>query len=455
MCQLLFNLFMLKSSIMKYQNKLYLFIVLAGLSFMALGLPGCNVDPILDPNNPSTGGITQNASIGELQNLAVGIEAGMRNNLNNAYDGFSVIGREYYRYSTSDPRFTSELLGKGSSVLDNNTFYTTNPFDARYRVVKNTNILIEALENTKAAISDPQRKAAIAYAKTVQAHELLMVLNVQYENGIRVDVEDPDNLGPFLSLTESLNAIQNLLNEANIDLKGNTVDLPFTTTLYSNKASEFSKFNRALAARVAIYRKDWSLANTALAESFLDLNGSLTDGVYYLFSTGGGDLLNPLFFPLNTPPAEARVTHPTFITDAEPGDTRLAKAPKRTSTASQDGLNSDYDFFVYTTNVASIPIIRNEELILIYAEVQAQLNNTTLARNAINRIRTAASLGNYGGPTDLNSLITEILKQRRYSLFGEGHRWVDMRRYNRLNQLPIDRPGDDVWQQFPRPMTEL
>jgi ribosomal protein L10 len=393
--------------------------------------------------------------LGEIQNLVVGAEAAMRNTLNNYWDGVSVIGREYYRFSTSDPRLTSDLLGKGSATLDNNTFYTTNPFNARYRVVKNTNILIAALQNTKATISDAQRKAAIAYAKTVQAHELLMVFNQQYDNGIRVDVSDPDKLGPFLSKDESLNAIQNLLNEANVDLKGNGVDLPFSTTLYSKKASEFSKFNRALAARVAIYRKDWSLANTALTESFYDLNGSLTDGVYYNFSTAGGDLLNPVFFPLNTPPAEARVVQPSFITNADAGDTRLSKAPKRTTTASQDGLSSDYDFFVYKTNVAPIPIIRNEELILIYAEVQAQLNNSGNAVTAINKIRNAASLGNYSGATDLNSLITEILKQRRYSLFGEGHRWVDMRRYNRLNELPIDRTGDDVWPQFPRPATEI
>jgi hypothetical protein len=242
-----------------------------------------------------------------------------------------------------------------------------------------------------------------------------------------------------------LNAIQNLLNDANNDLKGNTATLPFTTTLWSsNVASDLSKLNRALAARVAVYRKDWNTANTALAESFLDQNGSLTTGAYYLFSTGGGDLLNPVFFPTNTPAAEDRVTHPSFITDAEAGDTRLNKAPKRTSTATQDGLNSDYDFFVYKTNVSPIPIIRNEELILIYAEVQAQLNNTANAVTAINKIRNAASLGNYTGATDLNSLITEILKQRRYSLFGEGHRWIDMRRYNRLGQLPIDTSGNGV-----------
>jgi len=415
----------------------------------------CKVEPILDPNNPGVNTITQNASLGEIQNLATGNEAAMRNNINFYLDDVSVIGREYYRFSTSDPRFTSDLLGKGSATLDNNTFYTTNPFDARYRVVKNANIMIQAVQNTKALITDAQRKAAIAYAKTVKAHELLMVFNLEYDNGIRVDVSNPDSLGPFLSKDESLNAIQNLLNEANTDLKGNNATFPFHTTLYSDTASQFSKFNRALAARVAIYRKDWNQANTALSESFLNLNGSLTDGVYYLFSTGGGDILNPVFFPLNTPPAEDRVVQPSFITDAEAADKRLSKAPIRTSAASQDGLTSDYDFYVYKSNVAPIPIIRNEELILIYAEVQAQLNNTANAVNAINKIRNAAGLGNYTGATDLNSLITEILKQRRYSLFGEGHRWIDMRRYNLLNQLPIDRSGDDVWTQFPRPATEL
>ena len=37
-------------------------------------------------------------------------------------------------------------------------------------------------------MTDDQRRAGIAYAKTVQAHELLMVFNLQYDNGIRVDV---------------------------------------------------------------------------------------------------------------------------------------------------------------------------------------------------------------------------------------------------------------------------
>lgn len=414
----------------------------------------CKVDPIPDPNNPGLGSIAQNATLGEIQNLVDGTESGMRDNMGFYFDDVGVIGREIYRYSTSDPRFTSDLLGKSNAVLDNNTFYITNPFAAMYRVVKNTNILIPALQNTKAALTDAQRKAGTSYAKTIQAYQLLLVFNLVYSTGIRVDVADPNNLGPFLSKDESLNAIQGLLNSANTDLNNNTASFPFSSSLFGNVASEFSKFNRALAARVAVYRKDWAMANTALAESFLNLNGSLTAGAYYKYSTSGGDQLNPQFFPLNSN-GETRVVQPAFIPEAEAGDIRpAAKISKRTATATQDGLNSDYDFYVYKSNVAPIPIIRNEELILLYAEVQAQLNNTVNAKNAIDIIRNAASLPNYGGATDQNSLINEILKQRRYSLYGEGHRWIDMRRYDKLNQLPIDRVGDDVWVQFPRPANE-
>lgn len=429
------------------------------LLFALLCIDACRVEPIKDPNNPGVGSLSSSATLSEIQNLVDGTEAAMRGNLNNYYDDVSVIGREYYRFSTSDPRFTSDLLGKANAVLDNNTFYITNPYGARYRVIRNLYILMDALTNTKATITGDQRKAGIAYARTVQAYQLLLVYNLLYNNGIRVDVKDPDKPGPFLSRQESIDAIMNLLNEANADLKNNTAAFPFTTTLAlsgsSTSPSDFSKFNRALAARVAVYRQDWATANTALAESFFDLNGDLKAGVYHRFSTAGGDELNPLFIAAGSSAAENRLVQPSFITDAAPNDSRVsAKVTKRSSAGFQDGLQSDYDFSLYKSNTDPIPIIRNEELILLYAEVKAQTSQPAEAVKAINRVRNAAGIGNYTGPQTTDALITEILRQRRYSLFGEGHRWIDLRRYDRLNELPIDRPNDDVWQQFPQPANE-
>ena len=325
-------------------------------------------------------------------------------------------------------------------------------------MVKNINILLDGLTNTTSASIDAvARTIGKAYANTVKAHELLMVFNLEYSNGIRVDVTNPDALGPFLTKEQSLNAINDLLNSAYTDLAANaSATFPFSTTLYSNTAGEFAKFNRALAARVAVYREDWEGALAALNNSFFDIDGDLKAGVFYLFSNAGGDQLNPMFFPQNSS-GETRVVQPSFITDAAAGDTRLSKAPQRAAPTTLDGLTSDYDFFVYKTNVDPIPIIRNEELLLIYAEAKAQLGgaaNLDDAVTAINKIRHAANLASYGGAVTQPAIIDEMLNQRRYSLFGEGHRWIDMRRYNRLNTLPIDRPGDDVWEEFPIPATE-
>jgi hypothetical protein len=425
---------------------------------MLVVFSSCKVEPILDPNNPGIGTISANPTVGEIQNLVTGIESGMRDNMNFYFDDAGVIGREFYRFSTSDPRFTSDLLGKGTAVLDNNTFYITNPFAAKYRVIKNTNILLDGLTNTTSSdVTAGQRAAGKAYANTIKAYELLIALNLEYGNGIRLDVANPAALGPFLSKDESFNAINDLLDNSYNDLIANAgVDFPFTTTFFSSTAGEFAKFNRALAARVAVYKQDWSGALDALNNSFFDIDGDLNEGVYYTYSSGGGDQLNPMFFPQNSS-GETRVVQPSFITDAAPGDTRLSKAPKRTAPTTQDGLTSDYDFFVYKTNTDRIPIIRNEELLLIYAEAKAQVGgaaNLDGAVTAINNIRHAANLPNYSGAVTQPAIIDEMLNQRRYSLFGEGHRWIDMRRYNRLNTLPIDRPGDDVWQEFPRPATE-
>ncbi len=177
-------------------------------------------------------------------------------------------------------------------------------------------------------------------------------------------------------------------------------------------------------------------------------------GVYHVFGTGSGDQLNPAFIPQNQN-GEVRVAHPSFAAQILPNDDRIGKATLRTSTASiPAGLSSNRDVWVYTSSTAPIPIIRNEELILIYAEANIQLNNFGEAIKALNVIRTKHGLPHYSGEQTQSALIDEMLYERRYSLYFEGHRWIDMRRYNRLNQLPLDRPDDNVWSEFPLPVTE-
>jgi hypothetical protein len=429
------------------------------LSFIMLLPLGCDLKEEIDPNNPSLEGVLQNAGLPELNNLVTGTEAGMRDELAFYVDNYGVVGREMYRFSGADPRYTQDLLGAAGAVLDNNAFYTTRPWNAFYRTVKNCNILIQAASNTNKP-SDEQKQGYTGFANTIKAYHLLLSLNQTYSNGIRIEVNDPDNLGPFVPPTEALTAIAALLETGYNQLLNAGGTFPFQLSSgFSgfNTPQGFAKFNRALAARVALYQSNYAEVLLLLDNSFLLLNGDLNVGVYHVFSAASGDQLNPVFLPPNST-GESRVAHPSFLNDAvaagEGNDKRLNKILKRTSPTTQSNLTGTHDVYLYKTNTDPIPLIRNEELVLIYAEAKIRTGVFGDAVTALNRIRTVNDLTPYAGPVTEVALTNEMLKQRRYSLYMEGHRWVDMRRYNRLNELPIDRQGDDVWESFPIPFPE-
>ena len=406
-------------------------------------------------NSPTVEDYLTNASKDQLNNLVSGTESAMRNNLGLYLDDIGAVGREMYRFSGADPRYVTDLLGGGNSTLSSSGFYITNVWSSRYRVVKNCNVLEEAAGNST-LISDAEKKAYTGFAKTIKAYQLLLILNLTDKNGIRIDVADPKQLGPIVGNTEALAAIAAMLDAGKADLSGSTVSFPLSSGFSGfTDAAGLTKFNRALAARVAVYRKDWPAALTAVNESFYSLDGDFSTGVYNVFATGTGDQLNSAFFPQNQA-GEVRLAHPSYATDIETGDDRLAKASLRASSTSSSGLSSDRDVWVYTSSTAPVPIIRNEELILIYAEANIQLGGAglTAAVEALDKIRTTHNLLPYAGAVSSSALTTELLKQRRFSLFFEGHRWLDLRRYDLLSTLPVDRPDDDVWSEFPLPNTE-
>lgn len=432
---------------MKRINHIFLLLLLLNV----LLLPACKKD-YGNLNSPTAEQFLNDASQSELNNLVSGAQSGMRNNIALYLDDVGTIGREGYRFTTSEPRYVTDLLGANQGTLSNSNFYITNPWASRYRVVKNCNILVQAATNST-HVTDAEKSGYSGFARTVKAYQLLLNLNLTDSNGIRIDVANPDQLGPIVDYDDALTAIASILDSAKTDLASAVVDFPLAGFDGFNNAAGFLKVNRALAARVAIYRQKWDDALTALNGSFFNLAGDFYLGVNHVFTTGSGDQINPAFIPQNQS-GDVRVAHPSYGADIEAGDDRIDKATLRNVNASLNGLSSNRDVWVYTSSTANMPIIRNEELILIYAEANIQKNNLADAVTAINVIRKGHKLNEYSGSVTQTALINEMLKQRRYSLFYEGHRWIDMRRYNRLNQLPIDRPTDDVWTKFPLPVSE-
>lgn len=424
---------------MKAINKIKLILIIFALFFGY----SCSIEDGKDLNGPETSSISEGLSRPELPQVVSGILADMRDRLATQIDAISVVGRDYWRHQSSDPRWTGDLL---TGILDDNSFYVTTHYAARYAVVKECNLLLEGLENTTEDFTDSEKAAIRGFANTIKAYELLSVLDFQYENGIRIDVSDPDNLGPIVDYDTALSAIIDLLNSAAGDLEIGGDVSPNTLGV------SYLEFNRAITARAAAYQGNASLVLSALADSFMDINGDMNTGAYFIFSAAGGDELNTLFFALNSTAGNARIAHPDFVNSAELGDSRLNKAVLRSS----GPLNvanltpGTHDVYIYQSSEDSVGIIRNEELLLLYAEAN-MTSNPGQAEAAINAVRAAASLGPVV-PGSVN--VDRLLYERRYSLFAEGHRWIDLRRFNRLDDLVIDRPGDGIVTQFPIPQNE-
>jgi len=420
-------------------------ILIFAISFITL--LSCDLEGGESLNGASTSSISDDLSRGELPQAMAGILSDMRVDLNTQIDVQSVFGREYYYLTGSDPRWEGDVV---TGVLDDNTFYTTRPWGARYAAIKDINLTLTGLENTTADFSTAEIAGIRGVLNTLKAHELLMVANNQGENGIRIDVSDPDNLGAFVSFDGALTAIADLLSSASSDLATAGSTFPFDLT--DGYEVPFSQFNKALAARVEAYRGNYPAVLSLLGDSFMNMSGDLKTGVYHTFSLSGADLANPLFGALNQT-AIVRVSHSSFVDDALAGDTRVNKVVLRDAPTEASGLVGTHDVWIYQTNVDNVPIIRNEELILLYAEANMTASPTD-AVDAINIVRNASGLGNYSGATTADALEDEILFQRRYSLFGESHRWVDMRRFDRLGELPNDRTTDNVPLAVPIPANE-
>ena len=208
-----------------------------------------------------------------------------------------------------------------------------------------------------------------------------------------------------------------------------------------------------LKARALAEIGDYPGVIAALNQSFLDIDGDLADGAWNSYSTQTGDQTTPFFDPsgfqylLDTMLVVDAQTQP----DGSP-DQRLLDKTFETSYITHTGVTSNLGNGVYPTNTSPIPLIKNEELILLRAEARMFTGNRAGAIEDLNVIRTrsgglAPLTGDPGDP----GLLDELLYNRRYSLLWEfGHRWVDMRRFNRLDQFVGPRgPGDRIFSHVP------
>lgn len=432
--------------------KTKLFILVTGL--VLITSTSCRIEEVIDPDNPTLAGVLQNASKAQLRVLVTGLEARHRGYFENATEMFGSFAREVAPFFASDPRFGTDWYG---SVTYPDFFASNGTYLVPYLAVKQANVLIQAVNNTT-SVNTQEANGYLGFAKTIKAYQLLWPLMQQYQNGIRIDVEDPLNPGPIVDYNTALDYIRSLLDEAKTHLQNAGSSFDFTLTMGFSNPADFLKVNRAIAARVALYDEDFTGALTALNESFMDLNvtpatrSKMFIGPVHVYGNSP-DVENPLYYTRNTPTNTILIVHPAMIEDLLPGDERSYKFYQRTNIVTYGPISfpGEYQDNRWSSNTDPIPFIRNEELILIKAEAEARkpTPDFTAAFDAINVVRNTWGLPNYTDATPtVDETIEEILFQRRYSLWAEaGHRWIDLRRTNRLDPAHVDLrdrdPGDN------------
>ncbi len=440
---------------------------------VALTLGGCETMTVPDYNNPGLEDVLSNPNRTNVNTLAQGLLIGIRNGIGGANQYVSevgIIGRESYNFDVADPRFVTELLR--DPLNGGNGAFGGNHWVNRYANIRNANNLLDVLDEAAAAgsFTTDELEGLRGFAKTMQALDFLLVINTRDDYGAPIDVGGPPTgePAPIVSKSAVFDHIVSLLNEADGHLQNAGSSFPFQLSAgfdgFDTPAT-FREFNRALKARVDVYMGNFNAALTALGQSFIDdsptigLNG-LNVGVYHTYGQGAGDVGNGLYDPSHL----VVVAHASIASDAQAGDERLARKvidiPEVQDQASQ-GASTDKAFRIYNSLEAPIPVIRNEELILLRAEANIGLGGAAAdaALADINLIRQRSGglapigLGAWQALT-ADEKLDELLYNKRYSLLFEGHRWIDMRRYDRLDELPLDVPQFVVHDKFPFPARE-
>jgi starch-binding outer membrane protein, SusD/RagB family len=449
------------------QKRLFL-----GLACVTVAITGCSLDRLTEPN-PNTA--TQEAAAaaqGALQLQVTGVFRQFRNGRGPFITATARFGREGYIYTPNEGRNTSHYLTglPGENRLDPSGF-AVGVWAGPYGNLRDIYVTQNAVASNT-VLTAAQKSAAAGALRTIEALELLYVISTRDAIGAVVQINaDPQQLAPFVSRDSTYRYILATLDAAYAELQAGGTAFPFTLHAgYAgfNTPANFALFNRAITARAAAYYATsgggaaaWTRAATAIGQSFLNRSATtaaqMNVGVYNVHSLATGDAGNGIDRTSNAD----FLVHPSYTPDAVGTLPSASTGAQRKADGNPDnrytskivvlavprnapqglGIATNLAMNVYPNQSTPVPIIRNEELILLDAEIRLANGDIAGAIDNINQVRT-----NIGGlpPTTVTvaspvgDVLTAILYEKRFSLLAEGHRWIDMRRYGRLASLPID-----------------
>ncbi|MGB4397974.1 MAG: RagB/SusD family nutrient uptake outer membrane protein [Daejeonella sp.] len=368
---------------------------------------------------------------------------------------------------TTNTWFTAE--GSWNSHRADNSGMVSYAYRLYYRIIGNANFIIDNIDATTG--SDDEKKRIKAEALTLRAYGhyyLVQMFGKRYDAatkpnaqmGVPLLISSTDTNKPRATVEEVYTQINKDLDDA--------IALNVSTRV--NKSHINVSVAKGLRARVALTMQDYPNA-IKFAKDVID------SGLFPLMSvaayqTGFNDAPSlSEFMWASIPAADQADTFGAFAAQIayNANTTYMRGNPKRINSATYNKISATdvrkkmwepsptvANFPLPTTGFQRVPfmsrkfsvkvvgqptladvsLMRSSELYLILAEAYAKTTGGDL--NARNTLFTLVKARDPNAVVSINSgqaLVEEILLNRRVELWGEGFRWLDLKRLN----LPLDR----------------
>ncbi len=429
------------------------------ISIVAVGLlTACANSTVPDLNNPSVNNFQTSPTGAAAGAIAVGMVRGARDNTANMVWNVGAFGREGYEMGVAQGDLTLYVDGP----ITSNTFYLDLLWDQQYADIRAGNTVLDAMSRIPDLTS--QRMSAMAgFIQTMMAYDLIQLAATRDTFGlpIAVDVAPGGPPAPIADKATVYQHIFNLLDSGQTNLQAGGAAFSFALPpgfAGFNTPATFLLVNRGLRARADILTKNYANALTDLGASFLSMGQPLTYGPFFDYTANSGDETNILFKPYYYV-ANWIIDSAQFQADGKTLDNRVLTKTVAVTPFILDNITASYQFTAYNSVSSPLPMLRNEELILLRAEANLGAGNTPAALTDINFIRaTSGNLPPYTASAALRQPadpLDELLYEKRYSLLWEsGNNWISMRQYGKLNTIPEQYHLEHIFPVIPYPLND-
>lgn len=342
--------------------------------------------------------------------------------------------------ATTDPFFQNQLLSTNSII-------NTNFYSHIYKVIYQTNAILEGLQRSK-QLSQTAKSQFMGEVKCIRAF--------LYFHLIQLFGDAPLVLSTDYAINSVLGRtpIRDVYSQIISDLK-EAKDLLAVSYPSAGKARINKYVATAILAKVYLFGNDWTKAEIQASELINSGNYQLitSSNIVRVFSKEAPETIweiantseisvpgDPSFFiPSTSSIKPAYSLTNSLLSVFEPGDARKVNWIGKNVVGGVDYFYP-YKYRQKIISGGGTPneyqvILRLAEQYMIRAEANAQLGNISAAQSDLNRVRNRAGLSNTTAATK-EALLLAIEKENQVEFFSEqGHRWLNLLRTNRADVI--------------------